>query len=265
VEPDEKEPKQSKLLLYVILVVVITNLLVSCSLVYGLYLVASQGEQQAKRISNEIIVERMEAFRNYLQHPENRAAFTEEISEFVKEIAHHSAPDVTKAFVSQVAANMVPYDIFSIADYLLNYNFTGVSQLLGATLDSIATSFLAVPRYQDVGEALSAVASVVDIVSTVTPLSQSTAPPSSDEYSLLGQTILRLPQTIESSLTEDAWKQTAMDCATLMNRLYFTDFIGTYNSPYGVENYNYNDAVKPVFSNIYDVCLALGSAPPVSS
>jgi len=261
--PEEKESKQSKCILYIILFVVLSNLVISLSLVYGLYLVSA--EEQAKRISNEIIVERMEAFRNYLDDPENRAAFTKEVSSFVNDIASHSAHDITKAFVSEAAASMVPYDVFSIADYLLNYDFTATTQLLGATMHSISTSFLAVERYEEVGQVLSAIASVVDIVSTVEPLSDSTAPPSSEEYSLLGQTILRLPATIQASLTEDVWKQTAMDCATIMNRLYFTDFIGTYNSPYGVESFNYNSAVKPVFSNIYDICLAIGSAPPVNA
>eukprot|EP00339_Tiarina_fusa_P015064 CAMPEP_0117009428 /NCGR_PEP_ID=MMETSP0472-20121206/8569_1 /TAXON_ID=693140 ORGANISM="Tiarina fusus, Strain LIS" /NCGR_SAMPLE_ID=MMETSP0472 /ASSEMBLY_ACC=CAM_ASM_000603 /LENGTH=227 /DNA_ID=CAMNT_0004711709 /DNA_START=139 /DNA_END=822 /DNA_ORIENTATION=- len=225
---------------------------------------ATQGETHAKRISNEIISERLEAFRSFLAVDENRKEFVEEISVVASEFAHRIAPDVTKAFASEVAATMIPYDVFSIADYLLNYNFQPTAKLLGDSLHSISQTFMKIPRYQNGAQVVSAIAAVVDIVATVEPLSTSTEPASSDNYSLLGQTILNLPQVITNSLDQQVWQQAAADCAVLTNRLYFTDFVGSYNSPYGTVEFNYNAGVKPVFSNIYDICLALSVAPEVS-
>merc|ERR1711879_374013 len=165
---------------------------------------------------------------------------------------------------SQVASNLVPYDVFSIVDYLLNYNFAPTASLLADTLHSASQSFMKIPKYQDGAQVVDAIASVIDIVATVQPLSTSTAPANSTEYSLLGQTVLRLPTTIQNSLTQEVWIQAAEDCATLANRLYFTEFVGTYNTPQGPVNYNFNEQIKPVFSNAYDICLALASSPPIS-
>jgi len=260
-----EEKNNNRCLLYVILLAVIGNLLITGFLSYGLYVVATQGETHAKRISNEIIEERIQAFQTFLEVPENREFVVEETAKALSELARKVAPDVTKSFVQEAATNLVPYDVFSIADYLLTYNFQPTATLLANTLESVSMAFMKIPRYQEVGQALSAISAVVDIVSGVEPLSTSTAPPNTYDFSLLGQSILRLPVVLENSLTQSVWQQAANDCAILMNRLYFTDFTGTYNSIYGPTDFNFNSQVKPVFSNIYDVCLTLASAQPVSS
>jgi hypothetical protein len=258
-----EEKKSSRCLLWVILFVLLCNLVITGFLSYGLYVVATQGESEAKRISNDIVIEQFQAFRNFISNRENRTRLVKELSVIINDIAVGVAPNVTKTFTAEAAANLVPYDVFSIADYLLNYNFGPTAELLGATLHSASQSFMKIPKYQDGAQVVSAIASVVDIVATVEPLSDSTDPPATNEYSLLGQTILRLPVTIQNSLTQEVWSQAAEDCATLANRLYFTEFTGSYNTPYGPVDYNFNEQIKPVFSNIYDICLALASSPSV--
>ena len=263
--PAEEKKSGSKCLLYCILFVVISNLFITGFLAYGLYVVSTQGETEAKRISNEIIAERLQAFREYLAVPEHREALGKELATIIKDVTREVAPDITKAFSSEVATTLIPYDVFSIAEYLINYNFTEIAQLLAGTLQSASTSFMKIPRYQDGAQVVSAIAAVVDIVASVEPLSSSTAAPSTTEFSLLGQTLLRLPETLQNSLTQSSWAGAARDCATLANRLYFTDFTGTYNSAYGPIDFNYNEGLKPVFSNMYDICLTLASSPEVST
>jgi len=262
---EEKKSGCKNCLLYAILFVVISNLFISGFLAYGLYVVSTQGESEAKRISNEIVADRLQALREYLSVPEHRQQLGKELSSIIKDVTHEVAPDITKVFSSEVANALIPYDVFSIAEYLLNYNFNPIAELLAGSLHSASQSFMKIPRYQDGAEVVSAIAAVVDIVAGVQPLSDSTDPPSTTEYSLLGQTLLRLPETVTNSLTQSSWTGAARDCATLANRLYFTDFTGSYDSVYGPMEFNLNEGVKPVFSNIYDICLTLANSPAVES
>lgn len=260
--PEESStPKSDRCILYLILAVVICNILITFMLGCGLYYVAANTETEAKRISGEILEEKIEAFRNYMDNEENREELISNLAKIFVGIAKHSAHDVTNHFKQEVANTMVPYDVFSIAEYLINYDFTTITQLMSESLHSISASFMNFPKYQDAATAFSATASVLDIVSGVQPLTTNTAAPTSNEYSLLGQALLRLPEVLTNSLSSGDWRDVAADCATLSNRFYFANFMGTYETAYGTESFNYNADIKPVFSNLYDVCVLLAASP----
>jgi len=146
---------------------------------------------------------------------------------------------------------------------MLTYDFTGAADLFSATMDSASKGFMINPDYSYGAQYVSIISSVSDVISQVTPLSNNTNTP--EGTTLIGQTLYNLPMSFVNSLTEDVWKQTAEDCAILANRLYFTNFAGTYEGIYGTQDFDINDDIKPIFSQIYNICFTLASSPPIST
>jgi len=234
-------------------------MVLSSALAITMVYMYNNGEPDVKRVSNEFIIDRLNEIRDNKEH-----------DELIKEISHHftlimndAAPELSKKITAAVAAGVIPNDIFSIVDYMLTYDFTGAADLFSATMDSASKGFMINPDYSYGAQYVSIISSVSDVLSHVTPLSNNTATP--EGTTLFGQTLYNLPMAFVNSLTEDVWKQTAEDCATLANRLYFTNFAGTYEGIYGTQEFDVNDSVKPAFSQIYNVCMTLANSPPIST
>merc|ERR1711963_696085 len=253
-------------LLYTLLGLVILNVVFTTFLSVGLIVVISRGEPEAKRISGEIIEENIRAFREFLDQDEHREELMAQITKFFTKLSERNSPIVIRHMTESVAESLIPGDVFSIAQYLLEYDFTNIAQLLSENLDVPSRSFMKIPQYQSVAEVVSIISSVAGIVADkVQPLSSDTTAPTEPLPSLFADLLIRLPMILQASLDQQSWKEASKDCAILSNRLYFTEFVGTYNTPYGKQGFNYNDSLKPVFSQINQICQILASSEPIST
>merc|ERR1712137_26989 len=252
-------------LLYTLLGLVILNVVFTTFLSVGLIVVLSRGEPEAKRITGEIIEENIRAFRQFLDQDEHREELMAQITKFFTKLSERNTPILVNHLAESVASSIIPGDVFSIAQYLLEYDFTNIAHLLSENLNVASRSFMKIPQYQSGAEVVSIMSSVAGIVADqVEPLSANTSGPTEPLPSLLADLLIRLPVIMEASLNEQSWKQASKDCAILTNRLYFTEFVGTYNTPYGQETFNYNESLKPVFAQINQICEILGASEQIS-
>lgn len=250
--------KSHKCLYYSIFALVLINMVLSITLGAAMIFVYNNTEPTAKRVTSDYIMERLSEIR---ANPKNEDLINE-LSRLSTDIMKDAAPGLTKEFMASLSSSIIPNDVFSIVDFILNYNFNYGAELFAATMDATSKSFMINPDYEYGAQYVSIISSVSDIVSNVEPLSNNTNIP--EATTLLGQTLYNLPMVFVNSLTEEVWKDAATSCTILANRLYFTDFSGTYETPYGLTSYDVNENVKPVFSQIHDICFTLASSPPIS-
>ena len=251
---------RSNFCLYFILGLVLLNVILISALAGVLFAVATRAEPEAKKFSREHLADVLLEFKNNKEND----ALIEELSVALTEAIEEAAPGLTKDFVASTTNSLLPYDIFSVAEYILRYDFTDGVELFADTMDSASKSFLINPDFEQGGEVVSAIAAISRIVAEVEPLSTDTELPENyEDFSMLGQALLRAPTTFVNSLTESVWKKASFDCATLSNRLYFTDFSGTYETQQGETPFDFNENVRPVFSGIYQICATIASSPPV--
>jgi len=252
-------------LLYTLLGLVILNVVFTTFLSVGLIVVVTRGEPEAKRISGEIIEENIRAFREFLDRDEHREELMAEITKFFTKLSERNTPVLVNHMTQSVAESLIPGDAFSVIEYLLEYDFTNIAQLLSENLDVASRSFMKVPQYQYGAEVVSIISSVAGIVADkVEPLSSNNTAPTEPLPSLFADLLIRIPTILQASLDQQSWKDASKDCAILTNRLYFTEFVGTYNTPYGKETFNYNESLKPVFSQINQICQILAASEPIS-
>jgi len=253
-------------LLYALLGMVVLNLALTTCLGVGLIVVVTRGEPEAKRISGEIIAENIRALREFLDNEDQHEELLSQISKLVIKTSERNAPDVIRHLTESVAATLVPGDVFTIAQYLLEYNFTEIATLLSENLDVASRSFMKVPQYQSGAQVVSIISSVAGIVAEkVKPLGDNTTTPTEPMPSLLAELLVRIPAIIQASLDEQSWKDAALDCTILSDRLYFTNFVGTYETPYGRQGFDYNSELRPIFSQINQICGILAASENITS
>ena len=231
----------------------------------GLIFILKNTESETKRVTGEVFEERIQAFHELLENENSREELFQEISKLWAETVSKDK-GIADEFKQAILAEALPYDIFELLDFFATYNFVPATELFANTMQSQAHSFMPFPDYEYGAQYVSAIASVADIVATVQPLTNNTdIPPIQDNYSLFGNSLLRLPEVITNSLSDELWRPSATDCAVLANRFYFTDFSGTYQSQYGTQYFDYNEDIRPVISYIYDVCSLISISPPIES
>lgn len=248
--------------LYFVLFLVLLNSMLSITLAVGFINLRANAEPETKKFS----IEYLDQIIDNIRHNEDKAIFVNEVGSAVKDVLMTGVPHAANAFVAGTANSLIPYDVFSIADFLVTYNFTEPATLFSQTMESASKSFMLNPDYAEGAEVISAIGAVSKIVSTIKPLSGNSGIPDATEYSLLGQSVLRLPNAFYQALeNDDVWRRVAGDCAILSERLYFTNWEGTYQTPYGDTGYfNFNEGMREVLSEVHEVCQTLALSPALT-
>merc|ERR1712137_956882 len=108
---------------------------------------------------------------------EHREELMAQITKFFTKLSERNTPILVNHLAESVASSIIPGDVFSIAQYLLEYDFTNIAHLLSENLNVASRSFMKIPQYQSGAEVVSIMSSVAGIVADVEPLSSNTSEP----------------------------------------------------------------------------------------
>jgi len=241
---------------------------VMVNIVLTLYLLVSLNTMtvSSKHIIKNVIRTEVQKMKADLNNPETRDRIISNAGDILADGVKKAGPAITSAVGKEIAEAFFPYDIFYIADLLLNYDFTDTVLLYGNTMESIARSFWTNPNYQDAAQVLQKISAVSNIVAGVEPLSSNTSLPYTEAKTVIGEWLLQIPASAYVTLyKDDVWRKVFEDCATLANRFYYTNFAGFYDVPGGgKKSFNYNSSIKPGINDIYQFCSLMANTDTVT-
>ena len=233
-------------------------------ILYVTYVITTMNANLENSIA-EAILDEINDFQEDLNDPETHDEIVSNLGDIVANAINKSASNITHIAAEQAFKAFLPFDAFYIADYLLNFNFTGSSLLYAETLNTIGNSLFEYPNFQDFALYLTKASAISNIMAKVTPLTNPITPPSNSTTSVFGDWVAQVPAAVLTTLyADDVWRKAGSDCAELFTRFYNAEFVGVVEYPYGFETFNYNGDVKPVFSNIISFCNAIADADPIN-